>query len=107
MIKGWPQAKKKDKCHLLATKAKAAGADVVMWQEGHGFNPTSHPAFYKHKAYRCPLGQAGIMLMNEDWEVLKMAAGDNFVIVTTKVGEQSLTLVSLYLPPTRNGRLAP
>ncbi len=71
---------KKDKCALLNKIAKRHSIEILLWQEGHGYNPTKHPAFWKAKSILDSNKQTGLLILNPEIKVLYTWKGDNFVV---------------------------
>ena len=47
--------RRKEKLQMLKSMCSSHGVDILMWQEGHGYNPAIHPAFCSFKPYLCAL----------------------------------------------------
>src|SRR5277367_2749763 len=82
---GHATGKMKAKGQLLSSLAKSTKADVVCWQEGHGFNLSCHPAFFKAHTVSCRLAQAGVTVLNNDLEIIDKFGGENFAMVRLKL----------------------
>src|ERR1700733_11620056 len=91
--------KKKEKLQMLKSMCSNHGVDILMWQEGHGYNPATHPTFFSFKPYLCTAGQAGIIVINPELKVVEFVQGTNFVIVKVTIGGVDRNVVSVYLPP--------
>jgi hypothetical protein len=92
---------KKDKCALLNKIAKKHGIEILLWQEGHGYNPTSHPAFWKANSIIDKNKQTGLLILNPEIKVLKTWKGENFVIAEIQKKNCTIKLGSVYLPPNK------
>jgi hypothetical protein len=97
---------KKDKGMLLSSICKDTKADILAWQEGHGYNLMSHRLWFKHKTFLCKLGQVGLVILNPNIVVVRSYSEENIVGVTFTLEGQTKNIISVYVPPHKADRRA-